>query len=374
MSKLTLKRTSEQVELIKALASRNLVEAEEAKLLFAEFVGDMLRKYLDLAPTIGNLYMKLPVSEFEPQTLALDDFRDVDNNNYYRVIMQQSKPGGLATNFDYQTDEVPFQTCLLSSAVSMYLSYIRAGRIEHVSRQLNHMANEILKKREITSVSPILYALATEETNGMKHVFRSGTANQLVLDDFVKLMLRASRLLEANVGGTPVGATNEITDAVISPEMLAQIRAMAYEPMNTRGVPNGDESTAVPMTESFRNQIFNNGGIPSFYNVTFHVANELGDNKTYSKLFDNYAGATTFGKWDNSSATEFTAADDLIIAINAAGDSLVKPIITDGETGEGLNVWPDDQFVRRQKKLGYYAEIQEGAVITDTRYLMGLVV
>lgn len=368
MSKLTLKRTPEQVELIKALASRNLVEAEEAKLLFAAFVGEMLRKYLNLAPTVGNLYEMLPVSEFEPQTLSLDDFRDVDNSGYYRVIMQQSKPGGLATNFDYQTDEVPFQTYVLDSAVSMYQKYIRAGRIEHVSRALNHMANEILKKREITSVSPILYALATETTNGLQHVIQSNTDNVLVLDDFVQLLLRASRLLEANVGGTPVGATNEITDAVISPEMLAQIRAMAYQPMNTRAVPNTDESTGIPMTESFRNQIFNASGIPSFYNVTFHVANELGDNKTYTKLFDNYAGATTFG------GSAFAETDDLIIGINASMGALVKPVITDGETGEGLNVWPDDQFTRRQGKVGFYAQIQEGAVITDTRALLGLIV
>ena len=287
--------------------------------------------------------------------------------------MQQSKPGGLATNFDYQMDEVPFQTYILDSAISMYQKYIRAGRIEHVSRALNHMANEILKKREITSVSPILYALATESTNTLQHVIRSNTANVLVLDDFVQLMLRASRLLEANVGGTPVGASNEITDALISPEMLAQIRAMAYQPMNTRtvdgttGTPAGS-STAMPMTESFRNQIFQNSGIPSFYNVSFHVANELGDNKSYTQLFDGYAGATTFG------GSAFAATDDLIIAINASAGALVKPIITDGETGEGLNVWPDDQFVRRQGKVGFYAQVQEGAIITDTRYLLGLIV
>lgn len=373
MAKIKIKKTPEQLALIKAMASRDLSEAHQAQAALAMWLGSVLKEYIDLAPTIGNLYSQIEVSEFEPQSIPLDMFHDVTEADYYRVIMQ-STAGGLATNFDVQTDEVYFRTYDLTSAVSMYTKYIRAGRLDVVSKALNHMANEILKKREVTSVSPILYAIANETTNGLQHVFRTNTADQLVLDDFVKLLARTSRLFTATVGGTPMDASSSITDCIISPEMLAEIRGMAYNPQNVRAVPNTDESTAMPAPESFRDEVFRSAGIPTFYDINFLVANELGVGQAYNTIFDTYAGSTSYTKYDGTSGAVFAATDELIIGINARGDALVKPVITDGENGQGLNVFPDGQFTNRSKKVGFYAEIQEGALILDTRYLSGLIV
>lgn len=371
MSKISIKKTPERIALIKAMASKNPTIANEAQHAFAAFVTEAVKQYINLAPTVSNLYGTIEIPEGEPSSIPLDLFWDNSEADYYRVVMQ-SQAGGLATNFDVQTDEVFIQTYQLMSAVSTYKKYIRMGRLDVVSKMLNHMANEILVKREITSISPILSVLATQESNGLKHVFRTGTASTIELGDFVNLFTRASRLLSANVGGTPWNATNSVTDMIISPERLGDIRKMAYEPMNTK--LNTVGTVAAP--DSFRENVFNSAGIPSFYDVSFIVANELGEGQKYVELFKQYAGSTSYAKLDGSSgAAVFTAAtDDLAIGINARMDALVKPVIMDGETGEGINVYPDDQFTSRSKKQGFWAEVEEGSAIKDVRALVGLVI
>lgn len=370
MSRIQLKKSQERIDLIKAMASKNAETRESAKEAFAAFVTEAVRKYIDLAPTIANLYNQIDINEGEPASIPLDSFWDSTESDYYRVIMQ-SQAGGLATNFDVQSDEVFVQTYSLFSAVSTYTKYIRMGRLDEVARMMNHLANEILVKREVTSVSPILSALATSETNSLKHVFRSSTASVLSLDDFVNMFTRASRLLNANVGGTPLNAGNSITNAIISPERLGDIRKMAYNPMNTKAA----DVTGIAAPDSFREEVFNTAGIPTFYDVEFMVAHELGEGQKYGALFKEYAGSTSYTKFDGTSGAAYTTAtDDLVIGINARMDSLVKPVIVDGETGSSLTVMPDDQFTARSKKQGWFAEVEEGAAIKDVRALVGLIV
>ena len=54
--KITLKRTPEQVELVKAMASRNRNVAYEAQVALAEFIGPVLAEVLKNAPTVSNLF------------------------------------------------------------------------------------------------------------------------------------------------------------------------------------------------------------------------------------------------------------------------------------------------------------------------------
>jgi hypothetical protein len=371
MSKINIKKTPERIALIQAMASKDPIVREEAKQAFAAFVTEAVKKYLDLAPTVANLYGTIEIPEGQPSSIPLDLFHDTTEQDYYRVVMQ-SQAGGLATNFDVQTDEVFIQTYPLVSAVSTYNKYIRMGRLDVVSKMMNHMANEILVKREVTSVSPILKVLATETTNGLKHVFRTSTASVISLDDFVNLFTRASRLLSANVGGTPVNGSNSVTDMVISPERLGDIRKMAYEPMNTKNT----NVAGIAAPDSFREQVFTTAGIPSFYNVNFMIAHELGEGQKYCSLFKVYASTTAYTQYDGTSGSaQFTTAtDDLAIGINANMDALVKPVMLNGDTGIGLSVQPDDQFLARSKKQGWFAEIEEGACIKDTRALVGLII
>ena len=52
--KIVLKRTDEQVELIKALASKNREVAYDAQVALAEFIGPVLAEVINNAPTVSN--------------------------------------------------------------------------------------------------------------------------------------------------------------------------------------------------------------------------------------------------------------------------------------------------------------------------------
>ena len=57
--KITLKRTDEQVELIKAMGSRNRETAYAAQIALAEFIGPVLAEVINNATTISNLFTPL---------------------------------------------------------------------------------------------------------------------------------------------------------------------------------------------------------------------------------------------------------------------------------------------------------------------------
>ena len=53
---ITLKRTDEQVELVKAMASRDRTVAYEAQAALAEFMGPVLAEVVNQAPVVSNLF------------------------------------------------------------------------------------------------------------------------------------------------------------------------------------------------------------------------------------------------------------------------------------------------------------------------------
>ena len=70
--KISLKRTPEQVELIKAMASRNRAVAYEAQVALAEFIGPVLAEVINNAPTVGNLFTTLTYDWDDNPSLPLD--------------------------------------------------------------------------------------------------------------------------------------------------------------------------------------------------------------------------------------------------------------------------------------------------------------
>ena len=69
---ITLKRTDEQVELIKAMASRNRDVAYAAQVALAEFIGPVLAEVINNAPTISNLFTPLQYNSDDNPSIPLD--------------------------------------------------------------------------------------------------------------------------------------------------------------------------------------------------------------------------------------------------------------------------------------------------------------
>jgi hypothetical protein len=377
--KIRIQETPEQVELIKACASKDKLIAEEARAAVAELVGPVISEVINSAPTVSSLYQTLAFSEDDNLSIPLDLFHDVTDEDYIR-IHSQSVAGGLSTNELYPAhDELKFKTYTLDSAISLDKKYLRKGRSIDISKVFTRMAQEFLLKQEKTSINQLLGALIAGDTKTTgtalagNHIIRATTADQLQLDDFNRLITLSKRLWSSYSSGTPVGGPMVgVTDLLMSPEMVEELRNMAYNPVNTRSgaVAGTSGATAIPATEEMRKQLMNQGGLPTFFGIGIIEVLEMGINQRYNKIFGALAGATTF-----NGGTAFTqASDEIIVGIDRTKESLIRPAVREEGVSTEVSVQVDDQFVSRQNKLGWYGKIEEGRIVLEDRVLTGIVV
>ena len=376
--KITLDRTPEQVELVKAMASKNRDVAYEAQTALAEFIGPVLAEVVNAAPTVSNMFTSLQFNSDESPSIPLDLYHDITDEDYLQV-WRQSVPGGLPTNqVAPSQSELKFTTYTLDSALSFDKRYASRSRLDVVSKTFTRMAQEVLLKQEKTSASMIMTALANATTNGEKHVIRSAQANRFLLSDLNKLFTKAKRINTAWTGGTPAERRGRgITDILVSPEIVEEIRGLAYNPINTVG------SDSIPGTDSMRDAVFNSAGIPEFYGVSIQEYNEMGDGQKWNTTFDVAAGNTTYDEHyvtggaarafgDNGSGG--AVDEQIIVGVDLSRESMIRAVATDSESGDEFSLVADDQFVTRQSKIGYYGSLEEGRMIIDDRVLLGLIV
>ncbi len=358
--KITLKRTDEQVELVKAMASRNRDVAYEAQQALAEFIGPVLAEVVNQAPTLSNLFTNFQFNEMDSPSIPLDLYYDVTAPDYVKVY-STTVPGGLPTNTVTPTvSEMKFNTYRLDSAVDFDKRYAAKSRMDVVGKTFTRIAQEILIRQESTSANLILGALDAAETNGNSHVDTKTPGSSLILDDFNKLLLKAKRIKTAWTGSAPEGGRSKgITDLIMSPEQVKGLREMAYNPVNT----NSPAGTDIPATDSMRDAIYNNGGAPEFFGINIMEINELGanngagNNEKFTKVWNGLRGLT---------------ATDLVIGLDRSRESLFRAVALDAETGSEFSLLADDQYSVRQSKIGYYGSLEEGRMILDDRVLTGI--
>jgi hypothetical protein len=354
--KITLKRTEEQVELVKAMASRNREVAYEAQMALAEFIGPVLAEVVNQAPTISNLFTNFQFNDMDSPSIPLDLYYDVTAPDYVKVY-STSVPGGLPTNTVTPTaSEMKFTTYRLDSAVDFDKRYAAKSRLDVVGKSFTRIAQEILLRQESTSANLILGALFAASTNGVAHT-QAANGNTLILDDFNKLLTKAKRINTAWTGGTPEGRIKGITDMIMSPEAIEGLRAMAYNPVNTNTGPvNGTGTDGIAATDEMRNAIYQNAGIPEFYGISIMEINELGAGQKFTNVWNGLGGAGT----------------DLVIGLDLSRESLFRAVALDSETGSEFTLLADDQYSIRQQKIGYYGSLEEGRMILDDRVLTGI--
>ncbi len=374
--KIRIQETPEQVELIKACASKDKLIAEEARAAVAELVGPVISEVINSAPTVSSLYQTLAFSEDDNLSIPLDLFHDVTDEDYIR-IHSQSVAGGLSTNELYPAhDELKFKTYTLDSAISLDKKYLRKGRSIDISKVFTRMAQEFLLKQEKTSINQLLGALIAADTrvNGASaagnHIIRSTAADQLQLDDFNRLITLSKRLWSSYSSGTPVGGPMVgVTDLLMSPEMVEELRNMAYNPVNTRsGSTLNSGATSIAATEEMRKQLMNQGGLPSFFGIGIIEVLEMGIGQRYNKIFDALAASTSIA------GAVFEDTQEIIVGIDRSKESLIRPAVREEGVSTEVSVQVDDQFVSRQNKLGWYGKIQEGRIVIEDRVLTGIIV
>ena len=379
--KITIKRTEDQLALVRAMGSNNREEAYEAQAAVADLLGPVVSEVINSAPTVGNLYTSLSYGEDDNPSLPLDLFHDITDEDYIQVYSQQVA-GGLPYSQVFPAhNELKFSTYTLDSALAFDRKYVRKARLDVVSKTFTRMAQEVLLKQTKTAFNVLATALVkgqgTSATAGSQ-IIGSTTENRFVLDDFNRLITKSKRINSSFSGGTPVGGPKSgITDLLVSPEMVEQLRSMAYNPINTIDA-DGSAASATDgnvAPDVLRQELFSAAGLPSFYGINVMEINSMGINQTFNKLFAAIVtaeGATVVG--GGNTGTFSQAADEIVIGIDRSKDALIRPVVVGEGSPSELQVLVDDQFSVRQNKIGYYGKVEEGRICIDDRALIGLAV
>lgn len=358
-NKFTIEKTPQRVELMQRMASEDPIIAREAQVAFAAFLAPLVQRSLDQKATVNQIYSDYPLAKGDTPTIPIDPYVDYVQGDI--SIWSQSAAGGLATNVVQGMSEYAFNFYKLYSALALDKTYVEEARLPLMAAAISKTIQEFIVKQEVNGWNPICSLLATATTNSLAHVITATTAGVFQLDDFNNLILRGTRLYSSFAGGSIDGGSTGPTDLFLSPERMADIRAFAYQPMNTRGVPNSDESTALGLPDSVREEIYRNAGAPSIYGKSLNELRELGPNRKLNTLFDNAYGGS------------FTTSNDLVIALDLTKDVFIRPVRTD-KGGGSVVTKVDDQFFARQDKVGWYFEITENRIVLDTRPVTGIII
>lgn len=356
--KLKLKNTAEQIELVKAMGSRDNVVAAEANQAFAAFLGPVVAKVLMQAATASAIYTDLPYDEDDRPSIPLDLW--FDGGEGYVTTWSQSVAGGLPTSTVEGFSEMKVATYRLDSAVSFLKRYARRGRLDVVSKAVERMANEVLVKQERNAWAVALKTLA-ESGNVLN---TDETEVTFTLDILNRLMTQVKRINRSYAGGTTTDAYG-LTDLFVSPEVKEDIRSFAYQPVSITTtadtLPAKNMLTNLP--EGVREDIYRNAGTQEIYGVAIHDLIELGGGQKYNSLFKEfYAGSFT------------VSSDELIVGLDLTKDAFVRPVARQAESGGTFTALPDDQFVARSEKIGFYGFLEEGRACVDSRAVHGVVI
>lgn len=373
-----LKNTPEQVELIKAMGSKNPTVAREATEAVAGFLSPVVHEVLQTAGSVSRLYRDVPFDEDSDPSIPLDLF--YNEGAGYVTVWSQSVAGGLPTSQVEGVKELKFGTYRLDSAVSLNKKYARKSRLDVVSKSIERMVNELLIKQERNGWAVPLKAVTEASTvtvNGgtLSHIVAGTASGTFLLADLNNMLTRSKRINESYSGNTPVQPfSNGITDLYVSPEVKGQIRAFAYNPINTATTT---ETTAIGgirgqyLTDDIRNEVFRNAGMQSIYGVNLIELVEFGASQKYNTLFHTFltAAGGAVG-WSSS------AANQVLIGVDNTRGVLLRPVARQSD-GSTVSVLPDGQwdgFGTRVEKIGFYTFLEEGRVCLDARALIALII
>ena len=356
--KLKLKNTAEQIELVKAMGSRDNAVAAEANQAFAAFLGPVVAKVLMQAATASAIYTDLPYDEDDRPSIPLDLW--YDGGEGYVTTWSQNVAGGLPTSTVEGFAEMKVATYRLDSAVSFLKRYARRGRLDVVSKAVERMANEVLVKQERNAWAVALKTLA-ESGNVLN---TDETTVTFTLDILNRLMTQVKRINRSYAGGTTTDSYG-LTDLFLSPEVKEDIRSFAYQPVSittsSSTLPANNVLTNLP--DAVREDIYRNAGTQEIYGVAIHDLIELGPNQKYQSLFKEfYTGSFT------------ASSDELIVGLDLSKDAFVRPVARQAESGGTFTALPDDQFVARSEKIGFYGFLEEGRACVDSRAVHGVVI
>jgi hypothetical protein len=368
--RITLNDTPEQNQLIKAMLSKDVAVASQAREAFAAVMQDVILEVIQHAGTASMFYQDFQYNEDENPSFQLDLFYNEAAGSI--SVWQQNMAGGLPVNTIEGVSELKFSTYNIYSAIELNNKYIKRSTLPIVSKALQRMSQEVLLKQEKNAYAVVLRALAEASTsvNGTatKHIITSTNQNQFDVQDINLLFTRMKRIAQSFANGTPdPNSSRGLTDLFLSYEMYEQVRQWPYNPVNNRG----SQSTGpVGLPESVRESIFNAAGAASVWGVTLHELAELGVSKKYNELF----GAFATGNIAHSSQAFDYTDDEIILGVDMTKEAFWRPVAKNADSGSTFTAEVSDEYVNRQKKIGFNGSMEEGRICIDGRAVSAIVV
>jgi hypothetical protein len=366
----TKEAEAKTLQLLRDSGSTNKSVADAAQEAFASIMSSSLSRVLEPLNVANDIFTEVEVYTGR-------DVPEIPIDLYYGVgegafrVWSNGYPGGLAYNEISGFDSFRFRTSRMDSAIAWNKSYAADARMKVVERGLMRLMDEIMVKSQFNAFTVLADALGGARTSNQSHVIAStaktnSTARQFQLDDVNRLMTKIKRLNSSWANGTTRSAGSGLTDLYISPETMEQIRKMTYNPMNTTGVPDTAESTALGLPDEMRMEIYRNGGATEIYGKTLHELNEMGVGQVYNELFRQKYNATGGG------APAWTVAtDELVIGIDKSLGAFARVINAD-TNGSTFQLLVDDQHLARSEKMGYYGFMEEGWLVGLDKAIVGL--
>ncbi len=381
--KITFDKTPEQIALVQKMGSKKKLESMAAAEALAAILARPILQVIEQAPAISNQYAALTYSAGQPAVIPLDPYFDVRARNFISV-WTQSQPGGTAMNFTQGQSDLYVQTYPIYGEVAMNKNWLRAGNIDYLAANLTRIVQEVLLVQETNAAFVLLNALANARIDGNSAntatnnltLARAAAAGVFQLDDFNTMMIGYDRTTASWVGGTPVNDRRSLTDMLGSPEWMGQIRAIAYQPSNTRQgsvATQGGSSIAAP--DSVREEIFKSAGIPTLFDVNLHKVYEFGTNRIYNTVFGTALGSTALpgfgtGFGGGSTSTFQGSTEQIVVGLNSEMFDLARlRMVEDNSEFALVN---DDSFSLRSDRIGMFGTLTEGYCSVDGRAKFGL--
>ncbi len=388
----TIKNEAAQVELIKAMAAKDPSVAMAAREAFAKILSIQIGSFYQQADTTKAFFKDMVYQGDDVPDVPLALYSSVTKGHF--TVTSSAMPGAIPTNHVYEAPQYArFAPYRYDSAISFNEKYARKANLDVVSAAIQRLVQEVLLKTNDAAWNVMLYALANARytarsganaTVSIGQVFESTTDEVFSLEDLNKLFTSFKRINSSWNQGTPVNGSGRPTDIYLSPELMEQIRGMAYQPVNTVGAnrtsvsagTDGGAGGGVTLPDAQRQAIFNAAGSPSFFGVSFNELNELGVGQDYEALFTSYIGSTQLPKVGTAagSGTFDSTDDELLIIMDNSKAGGVRAIASDSDTGSVFSLENDDQFVKRQKTIGLFGGVEEARLWLETRSIAALVV
>ncbi len=322
--------TPEMTELLKKSGSHDKQTALLATQELAKALETPLRKGIMSGDILGSIFEAIQMAPGASTEWPLDFLAPGTERDFVSFTIPNH---GRIPERHVEGDYVMVPTYDIGAAIDWLLKYARDARWDVVSRAMDVMRSQFVKKLNDDGWHTLMGAGVDRNIL----IFDSDAANGQFTKRLVSLM---KTIMRRNGGGNSTSLNRgALTDLYVSPEALEDIRNW-----------NVDEVDDITRRELITSE----GGLLSrIFQVNLHDLDELGEGQEYNVFYT-----------DELSGSFPTGDTEIVVGLDESGsDSFIMPV------REAVTIFEDDNL-HREKRAGLYGWAEQGFACLDNRRVM----